>query len=77
VTRQGIRQPTTTFAVNVKSARKESGLTQRRLADALGVDAITVSRWERGASWPSETHLMRLCTHFERDLGWFYTEQAA
>lgn len=77
VTRQTARHPATIFAANLVLARKAAGLTQRQLADAIGVDAITVSRWERGASRPGEVHLMRLCGEIGRDLGWFYTDQEA
>jgi DNA-binding transcriptional regulator YiaG len=33
--------------------RKRWGLTQVKLAQVLGVDVITVSRWERGVQEPT------------------------
>jgi len=33
--------------------RKRRGLTQIKLAQALGVDVMTVSRWERGVQVPT------------------------
>lgn len=32
--------------------RKDAGLTQGEVADALGVEPITISRWERGKARP-------------------------
>lgn len=35
---------------NIRSLRRASGLTQERLAEALGVSFAAVSKWERGVS---------------------------
>lgn len=35
-------------------------MTQRELAEALEVEAITVSRWERGVTMPSLARLRRI-----------------
>jgi transcriptional regulator with XRE-family HTH domain len=44
----------------VRIARRAAGLTQKHLGDALGVDAITISRWERGVTTPSLVRLRRV-----------------
>jgi transcriptional regulator with XRE-family HTH domain len=36
----------------IKRARERAGLTQRQLAEAIGVDRKTVGNWESGASSP-------------------------
>lgn len=36
----------------VKKAREKMGLSQRKLAEALGVATMTVSRWERDFQAP-------------------------
>jgi transcriptional regulator with XRE-family HTH domain len=44
----------------LRTARRSSGLTQKQLAEALGVEPITVSRWERGVTTPSLPRLRRI-----------------
>jgi len=40
--------------------REAMGLTQEQLGERVGVDKLTVSRWERGALRPSEKSLQAL-----------------
>ena len=44
----------------LRTARRSAGLTQKQLAEALDVEAITVSRWERGVTNPSLPRLRRI-----------------
>ena len=44
----------------LRVARRSAGLTQKQLADQLGVESITVSRWERGVTTPSIPRLRRI-----------------
>lgn len=44
----------------LRTARRAAGLTQKQLAEALGVESITVSRWERGVTTPSLPRLRRI-----------------
>lgn len=44
----------------LRTARRSVGLTQKQLAEALGVESITVSRWERGVTAPSLARLRRI-----------------
>ena len=37
---------------NIARLRRAAGLTQERLAEALGVSFAAVSKWERGAATP-------------------------
>ena len=38
--------------ITIQRARHRKRLTQRELADELGVSASTVANWERGAHFP-------------------------
>jgi transcriptional regulator with XRE-family HTH domain len=44
----------------LRTARRSAGLTQKQLGEALDVEAITVSRWERGVTTPSLARLRRI-----------------
>lgn len=63
------------LAENIKRVRKEQlGLTQRELADELGLEAMTISRWERGDVTPRPQHLRELARLAKKTIAWFYTE---
>lgn len=44
----------------IRTLRARHGWTQKELADRLGTDAVTVSRWERGKSQPRPSAEIRL-----------------
>lgn len=48
------------MGTRLRTARRASGFTQKELAEELGVEAITVSRWERGVTSPSLPRLRRI-----------------
>ena len=52
----------TRFARAVSGRRREMGLTQAQLAEALGVDTETLSRFERGKHLPSLKTLEKLAS---------------
>ncbi|MBQ8405047.1 MAG: helix-turn-helix transcriptional regulator [Clostridia bacterium] len=53
------------FAENLRILRKSAGLSQKRLAEELGVDQRTVSAWENGICEPSYALLAQLCEIFD------------
>lgn len=48
------------FSLMLKMARKDAGLTQKGLADILGVAAGTVQQWELGVRFPRVAMLKRI-----------------
>ena len=46
---------------NIQASRKARGLTQNQLAQELGVEVETISRYERGLRAPSFPQLEKLC----------------
>lgn len=52
-------------------------MTQSQFAQVLGVDPITVSRWERGEHEPSLATLRQIADATDRTLTWFFLDEAA
>ena len=52
----------------IKRRRLECGLSQKRLAEKVGVSAFTVKNWEDGRFRPSEKHLSALSEALKRIL---------
>ncbi len=47
----------------IAAERKQKGLTQRQLADELGISDKTISKWETGKGFPEISLLLPLCEH--------------
>lgn len=52
----------------LKQCRKEKNLTQEQLAEAFGVSARTVSRWETGKNMPDLGMLVELAEYYEVEM---------
>ena len=50
---------------NIKELRKQRGLRQEQLAEAMGVSTASVSKWETNQSFPELTLLAELADFFE------------
>ncbi len=48
----------------LKQEREARGWTQLYVAQQIGVDPFTISRWERGLNIPSPYALQKLCRFF-------------
>ena len=48
----------------IKQLRQNAGITQEQLANALGISAQSVSKWETGTTMPDITLLPVLSTEF-------------
>ncbi|WP_353861257.1 helix-turn-helix domain-containing protein [Azospirillum formosense] len=58
------------FAERIAQARKDAGLTQSQLADAVGVGQSTVGMWERGKNEPTIEMIQKIANTTKTDAGW-------
>ena len=49
---------------NIKELRRRDGCTQDALAEALGITAQAVSRWESGGSYPDMEMIPAIANYF-------------
>ncbi len=52
------------FPENFKAARINSGLSQQQLADMLGMDRSSISKYENGVGLPHAKTLQKMCEIF-------------
>ena len=52
------------FASRLKELREEKNLSQKKLADALGLFNADISRYERGLQIPSIETIIKFCDFF-------------
>ena len=66
----------TRLSKNIAIRRHELGLTQAQLAERLGIDTETLSRFERGKHLPSLTTLEKLAIQLQTTIAALLDEQA-
>ncbi len=53
------------IASKIKILRENKGLSQKALADKLGITRSSVNAWEQGISVPSTQYIVELATLFD------------
>ncbi len=77
MTRQPDRHLASIVGANIRAARDAAELTQRQLAERIGVEGVFISRWERGKNSPSPQYLPRLADElFDGDISALFREPA-
>lgn len=49
-----------TFGENLRRFREENGLTQQALADMLAISHQSISKWEKGVTYPQVIWVYRI-----------------
>ena len=56
-----------TFGENIKYERKSAGLTQKQLAEKIGIKQQQLSRWEKNEIEPTVTSIVILARALDAD----------
>lgn len=65
----------TTFGTRLKQARANKKLTQHEVADKLGIDYTTISKYENNKSEPDNEILREMAVIYEVTLDWLISGQ--
>ena len=60
------------IAKNIIALRKNKGITQEQLAEALNISAQAVSKWETGACQPDTLTLPLIAEYFNVSIDYLY-----
>lgn len=63
----------TTFGKRLKQARNRRNMTQHQVADLLGIDFTTLSKYENDKSQPDHRTLRELASMYEVSIDWLLT----
>jgi len=64
------------FSLKLKSARIESGLSQRSLGLSVGLSDKTISSYELSRSYPSLEILKKLSEKLKKPIGYFFSNDS-
>jgi len=59
-----------TIADRLKAARTDADFTRKALAEATGIPASTIEKYERGDMDPNTTRLQTICEHLDVSINW-------
>lgn len=65
------------IGLRIKDLRKGHGISQKKLAESIGVSAGNVGEWELGRSKPGADALISLSRYFNVSTDWLLTGMAA
>ena len=68
-----IREGLDSFGKRLAYARKQAGLTQKQLAEKMGVSASAISGYETGKREPDQTRIKALSDTLKVSVGWLVT----